>query len=89
MLSVARQAWRSWLLAGSREDITASMARIDVPVLVVSGDGDTAIPTTVIEAELLPRIVNAALSVNAGAGHLLPIDAAAKTANTIVLSSQK
>lgn len=89
MLGVARQAWRSWLLAGSREDITALMARIDVPVLVVSGDGDTAIPTTVIEAELLPRIANAALSVIAGAGHLLPIEAAAETANTTVLSSQE
>ena len=88
MLGVARQAWRSWLLAGSREDITALMARIDVPVLVMSGDDDTAIPTAVIEAELLPRLANAALTIVAGAGHLLPIEAAAETANAIVRSSQ-
>ena len=85
MLSVARQAWRGWLLAGSREDITALMARIDVPVCVMSGDGDTAIPTAVIEAELLPRLANAALLVIAGAGHLLPIEATAEVANTTIL----
>lgn len=77
MLGVAREAWRGWLLHGSREDITASMARIDVPVLVVSGSGDTTIPTTVIEAELLPRLGDATLSVIAEAGHLLPMEAAA------------
>ena len=79
MLGASRQAWNGWLLAGSREDISASVARINVPVLVVSGDGDTAIPTAVIETELLPRLANVALAVIAGAGHLLPLEAAAKT----------
>lgn len=80
MLSVSREAWRGWLLLGSREDITASMTRINVPVLVVSGDSDTAIPTAVIKTELLPRLANVALAVIVGAGHLLPIEATAEIA---------
>jgi len=83
MLGVSRQAWRAWLLHGSREDITAAMARINVPVLVVSGDGDSAIPRAVLEAELLPRLASAELSVIAGAGHLLPIEATAETAHMV------
>ena len=79
MLGVAHDAWDSWLRVGSREDNTLSMARISVPVLVLSGDGDTAIPTAVIEAKLLPRLANVTLSVIAGAGHLLPLEAVKET----------
>ena len=79
MLGASRQAWNGWLLAGSREDISASVAPINVPVLVVSGDGDTAILTAVMETELLPRLANVGLAVIAGAGHLLPLEAIAES----------
>ena len=84
MLGVARQAWHSWLISGSREDITGSMAQLNIPVLVLSGDGDTAIPTAVIKAEVLPRVPNAMLSVIAGAGHLLNIEAPAEASHLIL-----
>ena len=79
MLTVSPNAWRAWLLHGSREDITASLADLSIDVLIASGDGDTAIPTAVLETELLPRLASASLAVIAGAGHLLPIEAPTET----------
>ena len=55
----------------------------------MSGDGDTAIPTAVIEAELMPRLANATLVAIAGVGHLLPIEATAETARLTIGSSQQ
>ena len=87
MLGVSRKAWRGWLLTGSREDITTSMARINVPVFVMSGDSDTAIPTAVIKTELIPRLADVVLAVIVGAGHLLPVEATAETA-LLILQAQ-
>ena len=84
MLSVSREAWSGWLLFGSREDIAASMAQINVPVLVVSGDSDTAIPIAIIGTELLPRLADAALAVITGAGHLLPLEATAEITRLVL-----
>ena len=60
------------------------MAQINVPVLVVSGDSDTAIPIAIIGTELLPRLADAALAVITGAGHLLPLEATAEITRLVL-----
>lgn len=70
-----KQAWIAWLEIGSREDITAVMLDVAVPVLLLSGARDIIVPTALINAEIVPRLPNARLQTVPGAGHLLPVEA--------------
>jgi pimeloyl-ACP methyl ester carboxylesterase len=65
----------AWPLFASQEDITAAVAGIEVPTLVISGEGDRVDPPDVLRRELLPRIPQAQLHVLPGIGHLLPYEA--------------
>lgn len=82
-LAGARQAKAVWPLATSQEDITADVPKIDVPVLVISGEHDRVDPPEVLRRELLPRIAQARLMVLPGVGHLLPLEAPADLASVI------
>jgi poly(3-hydroxyoctanoate) depolymerase len=76
--ALGAQDWRPWFAANfpelpnwfarDRSDLTAELARIDVPVLLIWGDADPISPVTVGErlAALLP---NATLHVIAGGDH--------------------
>ena len=68
-------AWRSWVEVGSRQDLSAMMAAVTCPVTVLSGDRDTAVPTDVVEREVVARLPQAKLVRVPGAGHLLPVEA--------------
>jgi len=74
-LAGGRAAKEAWPLLTSQEDITASVAAIDVPVIVLSGEDDRVDPPDVLRRELLPRIPQARLHVLPGVGHLLPVEA--------------
>ena len=82
-LAGALQAKSAWPLATSQEDITADLPKIDVPVIVISGEHDRVDPPEVLLRELLPRIPQAKLVALPGVGHLLPLEAPAELAHVI------
>ena len=71
----APQAKAAWPNVAMREDITAEVANIDVPVLVIAGERDQVDRVETLRAELLPRIAGARLQVLPGVGHLSPLEA--------------
>lgn len=74
-LAGASAAKKAWPLFASQEDIAAAVVGIDIPTLVVSGEGDRVDPPHVLRRELLPRLPQAQLHVLPGVGHLLPYEA--------------
>jgi pimeloyl-ACP methyl ester carboxylesterase len=74
-LAGAAAAKQAWPLMTSQEDITAAIADIDVPTIVVSGEHDRVDPPGVLRRELLSRIPQAELHVLAKVGHLSPLEA--------------
>jgi len=82
-LAGALQAKSAWPLATSQEDITADVPKIDVPVIVISGEHDRVDPPEVLLRELLTRMPQAKLVALPGVGHLLPLEAPADLAYVI------
>lgn len=82
-LAGAGPAKAAWPLATSQEDITAAVPKIDVPVIVISGEHDRVDPPEVLRRALLPRIPQARLAVLPGRGHLLPLEAPADLTSII------
>ena len=76
-------AWRAWVEVGSRQDLTALVCGVTCPTVVLSGDHDAAIPTEVVEREVVGRLPRAELVRVPGAGHLLPLEAPAAVADAI------
>ena len=74
-LRVSDEAWRAWLESGSREDISAQMSRVDVPVEVVAGAKDENLGAKVMKREVMPLLRDARLQIVADCGHLLPLEA--------------
>jgi 3-oxoadipate enol-lactonase len=74
-LRSSRPAWVSWLERGSREDITALMPSVSVPLLVVASDSDPVLPARLLEREIVRRIIGARIAVLENVGHLMPIEA--------------
>jgi len=79
----APQAKAAWPNVAMREDITADVAAIDVPVLVIAGERDQVDRLETLQAELLPRIPHAHLEVLPGIGHLSPLEAPSAVAAAI------
>jgi uncharacterized protein (TIGR02246 family) len=71
----APQAKAAWPNVAMGEDISAQVAAIDVPVLVLAGERDQVDRVETLKAELLPRIAGAQLEVLPGVGHLSPLEA--------------
>lgn len=82
-LRSSREAWLAWLDLGSREDISAGMARIEVPASILAGESDGALGPQVLEREIVARVAGARLSVAPGCGHLLPLEAPQAVADFI------
>jgi pimeloyl-ACP methyl ester carboxylesterase len=74
-LKGAPQAKAAWPEIAMREDITADVASIDVPTIVISGELDQVDRIGTLQEELLPRIPHAVLHVLPGVGHLSPLEA--------------
>ena len=83
MLRVSEPAWTAWLRYGSREDWSVTMAEITVPTTILSGTCDAVLPTDLLRRELVVRLPQARLTTVAGAGHLLPVEAANAVADAI------
>ena len=78
-----REARLAWPMTISQEDITDAARRIDVPVLVLSGDEDKVDATATLRAELMPHLAQGELRVLSGVGHLIPLEAAEEAARSI------
>ncbi|WP_134494829.1 alpha/beta fold hydrolase [Microvirga pakistanensis] len=82
-LLTSPEAWHWWLAQGSREDITAQAGLVACPALVLGGSDDPVIQPQVIAAEVMPCLADAARLEIAGAGHLLPFEAAQEVATAV------
>ena len=82
-LRSSRPAWDAWMLAGSREDISALASAIDVPALVVAGGADPVMDRGMLEREVRDRIRGARMTVVDGVGHLVPYEAADELAGHV------
>ena len=76
-LRASAPAWRAWLEHGSREDISARMSQVKVPVRVVVGAKDQAITGDLVTREILARINETVARPQSmpDVGHLLPLEA--------------
>ena len=71
-LRTTKSAWDSWLLQGSKEDISARMSSVTAPVRIIVGSNDNALLPDVQTTMTMPYLTNVTLEVIDGAGHLLP-----------------
>lgn len=82
-LRSSEAAWKAWLETGSREDVSALIGNITIPVLVAAGKNDEAMTPELLEREIVRRVKNARLVVVAEAKHLLPLEAPETIADLI------
>ncbi len=69
-----REAQLAWPLGGITEDITAATKAIEVPVQILAGRQDRVDPPESLEANLLPFIPGARMTVLEETGHLSPLE---------------
>ncbi|MGH3280070.1 MAG: alpha/beta fold hydrolase [Trebonia sp.] len=79
----ADDARLAWPRHGITEDITAAGSAIDVPVQVLAGQHDQVEPPTSLEANLLPVIPGARMTIIGGTGHLSPLEVPDQIANQL------
>jgi pimeloyl-ACP methyl ester carboxylesterase len=82
-LAAGRDARLAWPLHGITEDITAAASTIEVPVQVLAGQHDRVDPPASLEANLLPVIPGARMTVIEGTGHLSPLEVPGQIANQL------
>lgn len=82
-LRSSEAAWKWWLESGSREDVSAEINQINVPVLVAAGENDDAMTPELLRREVVRRIKGARLVVVPEVKHLLPLEAPATVAKLI------
>ncbi|MFD2574005.1 alpha/beta fold hydrolase [Spirosoma soli] len=71
-LRTSKPAWDAWLTTGSREDISDRMSSVHVPVHIIVGAEDRALPPDVQTRLVVPYLKDVTLEIVSGAGHLLP-----------------
>jgi pimeloyl-ACP methyl ester carboxylesterase len=76
-LASAPGALTNWPLKEIVADISESAGAITAPVLILAGEYDRVEPPAVLEELLLPAVSKARMVILPGAGHLLPLEAAA------------
>jgi pimeloyl-ACP methyl ester carboxylesterase len=73
-LRAGEPARLAWPRQGMVQDLSAAVAAIEVPVLVLAGSHDKVDPPAVLAEHLLPLIPTASLTVLTGTGHLSPLE---------------
>lgn len=71
-LAYEERDWENWIKIGTREDISAQMPHIIVPMLVVAGEFDKGMSAEFLRAEIIATIPRTHLEEVAGTGHLVP-----------------
>jgi pimeloyl-ACP methyl ester carboxylesterase len=82
-LAAGDEARLTWPQHEITRDITAAARQIDVPVLVVAGRQDQVEPPATLEANLLPVVPRARVTVIEGTGHLSPLEAPGQLARLL------
>jgi pimeloyl-ACP methyl ester carboxylesterase len=73
-LAGAGAAKRAWPSSGITQDVSADLASIDVPVLVIAGREDQVEPVAILQTHVLGEIPGAQLEIVEGSGHLIPLE---------------
>lgn len=66
-------AWNAWVVRGSREDCSAAVGIVGLPVLVIAAASDPSLGEKVQRAQVMPHFPKAHLVVIEG-GHALPLE---------------
>ena len=82
-LAGSREAQLAWPLNGITKDITATTRAIEVPVQVLAGRQDRVDPPESLEANLLPFIPEARMTILERTGHLSPLEIPDQIANEL------
>lgn len=82
-LKGAPQAKAAWPNVAMQEDMTAAVASITAPTIVISGELDQVDRIATLQAELMPRIPHATMHILPGIGHLSPLEAPVELARAI------
>ncbi|GAB7126983.1 alpha/beta hydrolase [Silvimonas sp. JCM 19000] len=82
-LRLSAPARAGWLEIGSREDLSALAARVQVPVSIIAGELDRVDPLAVVTSKIAPLYPAAELHLLPGKGHLLPAEAPQEIAQII------
>src|SRR4051812_1422244 len=73
-LAGAQAAKEAWPAQTIGEDVSDGLGRIDVPVLVLTGEHDRVEPAELMRSHVLAHIPGATLEVVPGSGHLMPLE---------------
>ena len=82
-LCCSHSAWNAWLIAGSREDISAQLPGLTVSCRLLVGEYDQAIPLATQRARTLPYLPAGTICQVVRAGHLLPLEVPALVAELV------
>ncbi len=79
----SQEAWLAWLERGSREDWSVEVGKLDLPALILVGSEDGDLGEAGQRATNAMVYRRARIHVEAGAGHLLPLERADSVARFI------
>ena len=82
-LAYAERDWTNWIEIGTREDISARIPDVQIPLLVVAGERDPNMSASFLRGAIVDKIADAQLEEIAGAGHLMPQEKPDEVANLI------
>lgn len=72
-LATPQRDWENWINLGTRQDISAVLSEIRVPVLVIAGARDSAMTPEILRAEIVEKLPDARLEM-VESGHLIPLE---------------
>jgi pimeloyl-ACP methyl ester carboxylesterase len=82
-LRLSRAATAGWIDVGGREDISAEVTAVDVPLVILAGTDDRVDTPEIVQTRIAPHYPKAPVHVLPGKGHLLPVEASAEIARVI------
>jgi len=82
-LAIDNATWNWWLEQGMENDVSGHIKTAQVPTTIICSQDDPVIPMQWIEEEVKPYFKNPEVIVWENLGHLIPMEAAEKLANTL------
>ena len=82
-LLASPEAWSAWLKHGSYEDLSDRIDIGNLPVLIITGQDDPALPASVQTRQTIPYLQNTSIVDLPECGHLPPLEAAPMLASLL------